>query len=93
MAKKAKGFGTNLHVKTNRRKRPGRHSKKHKGKKRLWTGTRFSYIRNNMFYIWHTLLIALFISIGFVLGYKLGNKKTKIEEPKGKCPFGFDQEN
>jgi hypothetical protein len=28
MAKKAKGFGTNLHVKTNRRKRPGRHSKK-----------------------------------------------------------------
>jgi hypothetical protein len=46
-----------------------------------------------MFYIWHTLLIALFISIGFVLGYKLGNKKTKIEEPKGKCPFGFDQEN
>jgi hypothetical protein len=45
-----------------------------------------------MFYIWHTLLIALFISIGFVLGYKLGNKKIKIEEPKGKCPFGFDQE-
>jgi hypothetical protein len=28
MAKKAKGFGTNIHVKSNRRKRPGRHSKK-----------------------------------------------------------------
>jgi uncharacterized alpha/beta hydrolase family protein len=35
MAKKAKGFGTNIHVKSNRRKRPGRHSKKHKGKKSL----------------------------------------------------------
>ncbi len=46
-----------------------------------------------MFYIWHTLLIALFISIGFLLGYKLGNKKPKTEQPKGKCPFGFDQEN
>jgi hypothetical protein len=56
-------------------------------------GDKVFHIRNNMFYIWHTLLIALFISIGFVLGYKLGNKKTKIEEPKGKCPFGFDQEN
>ena len=47
----------------------------------------------NMFYIWHTLLIALFITIGFILGYKLGNKKTTIKEsPKGRCPFGFDQE-
>jgi hypothetical protein len=35
MAKKAKGFGTNIHVKSNRRKRPGRHSKKHKGRKDL----------------------------------------------------------
>jgi hypothetical protein len=46
-----------------------------------------------MFYIWHTLLITLFISIGFILGYKLGNKKPKTEQTKGKCPFGFDQEN
>jgi hypothetical protein len=45
MAKKAKGFGTNLHVKSNRRKRPGRHSKKHKGKKRVWTRSRISYIK------------------------------------------------
>jgi len=57
------------------------------------TNLKFSYIFIKMFYIWHTLLIALFITIGFVLGYKLGNKKTTIEEqPKGKCPFGFDQE-
>jgi hypothetical protein len=43
MAKKAKGFGTNLHVKTNRRKRPGRHSKKHKGKKGLDEDKDFRY--------------------------------------------------
>jgi hypothetical protein len=43
MAKKAKGFGTNLHVKSNRRKRPGRHSKKHKGKKEVWTRSGISY--------------------------------------------------
>ena len=28
-----------------------------------------------MFYIWHTLLIVLFLVISFVLGYKLGQKK------------------
>lgn len=33
MAKKAKGFGVNTFVKAKRKKRPGRHSKKHKGKK------------------------------------------------------------
>jgi uncharacterized protein YneF (UPF0154 family) len=44
-----------------------------------------------MFYIWHTLLIILFLTIGFILGYKLAKKQYKKEEdiPKGKCPFGF----
>ena len=32
---KAKGFGVNDHVKGKRRKRPGRHSKKHKGRKKI----------------------------------------------------------
>jgi hypothetical protein len=34
MAKKAKGFGVNTFVKNKRKKRPGRHSKKHKGRKK-----------------------------------------------------------
>ena len=34
MAKKAKGFGVNTFIKSKRRKRPGRHSKKHAGKKK-----------------------------------------------------------
>jgi hypothetical protein len=42
MAKKAKGFGVNSHIASNKRKRPGRHSKKHKGKKEIRTWTRFS---------------------------------------------------
>jgi len=29
-----------------------------------------------MFYVWHTLLIMAFIVTAFVLGYKLGQKKT-----------------
>jgi len=32
-----------------------------------------------MFYIWHTLLIAVFVAIAFVLGYKLGQKNQSIE--------------
>jgi hypothetical protein len=28
-----------------------------------------------MFYIWHTLLIAIFVATAFGLGYKLGQKK------------------
>jgi hypothetical protein len=43
MAKKAKGFGTNLHVKTNRRKRPGRHSKNIKVRRGLDGGKVFRY--------------------------------------------------
>jgi len=43
-----------------------------------------------MFYIWHTLLIVVFITIGFILGYKLAKKQyTKKETPKGQCPMGF----
>jgi len=43
-----------------------------------------------MFYIWHTLLIVLFISLGFGLGYKLAKKKyNKEETTKEKCPFGY----
>ena len=38
MAKKAKGFGVNNFVKNKRKKRPGRHSKKHKGKKKSERG-------------------------------------------------------
>ena len=34
MAKKAKGFGVNNFIKSKRIKRPGRHSKKHTGKKK-----------------------------------------------------------
>ena len=34
MAKKAKVFGVNTFIKARRKKRPGRHSKKHKGKKK-----------------------------------------------------------
>jgi len=29
-----------------------------------------------MFYIWHTLLVAAFVAIAFVLGYKIGQKKS-----------------
>ena len=28
-----------------------------------------------MFYFWHTLLVAAFVAIAFVLGFKLGQKK------------------
>ena len=38
MAKKAKGFGVNSHIASNKRKRPGRHSKKHKGRKKSERG-------------------------------------------------------
>ena len=29
-----------------------------------------------MFYFWHTLLVAAFIAVAFVLGHKLGQKKA-----------------
>jgi len=38
MARKAKGFGADTFIKTKRKKRPGRHSKKHKGKKKSERG-------------------------------------------------------
>jgi len=41
MAKKAKGFGVSSHLASNKRKRPGRHSKKHKGKKKSRRGQGF----------------------------------------------------
>jgi hypothetical protein len=41
MAKKAKGFGVNSHIASNKRKRPGSHSKKHKGKKKSRRGQGF----------------------------------------------------
>jgi hypothetical protein len=49
-----------------------------------------------MFYIWHTLIVILFLAFSFYLGYKFGkkNKEYKItyeEKPKvGKCPMGFN---
>ena len=38
MAKKAKNFGVNNFIKSRRRKRPGRHSKKHKTRKKSERG-------------------------------------------------------
>ena len=35
-----------------------------------------------MFYIWHTLLVAAFVAIAFVLGYKLGQKKLANKKIK-----------
>jgi hypothetical protein len=35
-----------------------------------------------MFYIWHTLLVLLFIAFAFFMGYKLGKSK----QGKGSCP-------
>jgi hypothetical protein len=46
MVKKAKGFGTNVHLKSNKRKRPGRHSKKNiRVRKKSRRGQGFSYIK------------------------------------------------
>jgi len=49
-----------------------------------------------MFYIWHTLIVLLFIAFSFYLGYRYGKKKNEYkitydEKPKiGKCPMGFN---
>jgi preprotein translocase subunit SecG len=48
-----------------------------------------------MFYIWHTLLVLVFIVISFVLGYNYGKKSkeykiTYTKETKTKCPMGFN---
>lgn len=42
-----------------------------------------------MFYIWHTLLVLLFIVFAFFMGYKLGKGKQDkpIKQEKGSCPF------
>jgi len=42
-----------------------------------------------MFYIWHTLLVLLFIVFAFFMGYKLGKGKQNkpIKQEKGFCPF------
>jgi len=49
-----------------------------------------------MFYIWHTLLVLLFIVIAFFMGYKLGKIKQKDKQgnkqEKGSCPF-FNNDN
>jgi len=37
-----------------------------------------------MFYIWHTLLIAVFISIGYYLGFEHGKKAKSIKKSKVK---------
>ena len=34
-----------------------------------------------MFYIWHTLLITVFIIIAYSLGYRLGKEKTRSKKP------------
>ena len=43
-----------------------------------------------MFYIWHTLIVLLFVAFSFYLGYKLGKGKLNKEEVKRKCPMGFN---
>jgi len=44
-----------------------------------------------MFYIWHTLIVLLFVAFSFFMGYKLGKSKSdKKEEVKLKCPMGFN---
>lgn len=35
-----------------------------------------------MFYIWHTILVAAFVVIAFVLGYKLGQEKISKKKIK-----------
>jgi hypothetical protein len=42
-----------------------------------------------MFYFWHTAIVILFLAFSFFMGYRLGKKKLK-EEPKRKCPMGFN---
>ena len=42
-----------------------------------------------MFYFWHTAIVILFLAFSFFMGYRLGKKKTN-EEPKRKCPMGFN---
>ena len=34
-----------------------------------------------MFYIWHTLLIIVFIAVAYSLGYRLGKEKTRYKKP------------
>ena len=63
MAKKAKGFGVNNFVKNKRRKRPGRHSKKHKntyrGQGKPWN----KYI-NIYYYLLTTIQVSLMYGLG-----------------------------
>ena len=54
------------------------------------------YTYDFMFYIWHTLLVLLFIVIAFFMGYKLGKIKQEDKQgnkqEKGSCPF-FNNDN
>ena len=34
-----------------------------------------------MFYIWHTLLIIVFIVVAYSLGYRLGKEKIRYKKP------------
>ena len=53
------------------------------------------YTYNFMFYIWHTLLVLLFIAFAFFMGYKLGKSKQENKQEnkqeKGSCPFFNDK--
>ena len=33
-----------------------------------------------MFYVWHTLLIAAFITAAYYLGYQHGKRKVKVKK-------------
>mgnify|MGYP003676953430 CR=1 FL=1 len=40
-----------------------------------------------MFYIWHTLLITVFIATAYWFGYKHGMKTAKKTSPKDRRPL------
>lgn len=63
MAKKAKGFGVNTFVKAKRKKRPGRHSKKHK-KTYRGQGKPWQQYLNIYYYVSITIQVNLMYGLG-----------------------------
>ena len=33
-----------------------------------------------MFYIWHTLIIAVFLTVGYYLGFEHGKRQSKVKK-------------
>jgi hypothetical protein len=42
-----------------------------------------------MFYIWHTLLISVFIALAYLFGYKHGMNTAKKTSPKDRRPLSY----